>query len=96
MTGSRAHTGRARIAGHVVAGLGTALLVATLPFYLAAGLMAPLWAVLVLLLVWLALFTMAIRWFRPHPWWVPGLPLAAITVWLLVMYAGERFLGWTA
>lgn len=84
------------ILGYVVAGLGVALLVAALPFYLASGLMAPLWAIGVLLLIWVVLFALACRWFRRHPYRVIILPVVAAAVWFGGMTAGELLLDWTA
>ena len=80
---------------YVVAGLGVLLLVGMLPFFLASGLMAPMWAVVGLLLVWLVLITMAVRWFRSRPYVVLALPFVAAAVWFGAMYAGEAFLGWS-
>jgi hypothetical protein len=85
-----------RILGYVVPALGILLLVAILPFYLASGLSAPLWAILMLLLIWGVLFTLAIKWFRPRPFVVLILPFVAAAIWFAVMTAGEAFLGWTA
>ena len=65
------------------------------PFYAASGLMAPLWAIVVLLLVWLGLFVLAIYWFRAHPMRVLALPVVAVVIWFATMYAGEQYLGWT-
>ena len=81
---------------YVVAGLGVLLMIGTLPFFLASGLMAPMWAVIALLLVWLVLITLAVRWFRTRPYVVLGLPFLAAAVWFAAMYAGEAFLGWSA
>ena len=85
-----------RAVGYVVAALGMLLLLAVLPFYLASGLMAPMWAVVVLLSVWVVLFVLAIKWFGRHPYRVLSLPFAAVAIWFPAMYAGDTFLGWTA
>jgi len=90
-----AHSGN-RVVGYVVAAVGVVLLLALLPFYLSSGLVAPLWAIGLLLLVWIALFVLAVRWFRARPWWVLVLPFVAAAVWFGTLSAGERFLGWTA
>lgn len=87
---------RNRILGYVVAGLGTVLLVVLLPFYLASGLMAPAWAIIVLLFIWVGLFVLALRWFRQHPFRVIALPVLAAALWFGTLYAGEALLGWTA
>jgi hypothetical protein len=84
---------RLRIVGAVVAMLGLLVLA---PFFLASGLMAPLWAVVGLVGVWLALFVVGCVWFRRRPAWLVLLPLLAVLVWWGAMTAGEAWLGWTA
>lgn len=90
------HDSSNKVLGRVVAGLGLALLLAVLPFYLASGLTAPPWAVFVLLLVWIGLFLLGIRWSRERPYRVVSLPVLAIGIWFGAMTAGEQLLGWTA
>ena len=82
-----------RTLGAVVAVLG---LLALGPFFLAAGLAAPLWAVLMLIAIWVALLVVAVVWFRRRPWWLVLLPVAAALIWAGTMSAGEAWLGWTA
>lgn len=83
-------------AGYVAAGLGMVLLLGAFPFFLSAGLVAPVWAVVVLDACWLALFALGLWWFRVHPYRVLVLPLVAAALWLTAMAAGETVLGWTA
>ena len=64
--------------------------------YAASGLVAPYWAVIVLLVVWVALMALAIRWWTPHPRRVLVLPLVAAVVWFAAISAGGYFLDWTA
>ena len=76
--------------------LGLAALLGTLFFYVASGLLAPGWAVAVLLLIWLALLAVAVRLLylrRPLP--VLLTPVAAWLIWLGALTAGENWLGWT-
>lgn len=80
----------------VVATVGVLGLLATLPFYLASGLVAPLWAIVVLWLIWLSLGLVALQWFTRRPWVVLVLPLVAFGIWWLVITLGEQALGWTA
>jgi hypothetical protein len=64
--------------------------------YAASGLLAPWWGVALLLLVWVALFVVATRWWTPHPKRTLLLPLIAIVVWFGVLFAGEALFSWTA
>ena len=64
--------------------------------YAASGLVAPPWGVAVLLLVWLALFVLAVRWWTPHPRRLLLLPVVAVALWFGLLTAGDVFLGWTA
>lgn len=64
--------------------------------YAASGLLAPWYAVVVLLLVWLALFVVACRWFTRRPRLSVVLPVVAVAVWFSVLVLGEALLGWTA
>lgn len=81
---------------YVVAGLGMAGLAVIGFFYLASGLVAPLWAVVVLMVIWIGLVVVGIVWFRPHPLRVLVLPVAAAAIWWTVITLGDRLLGWTA
>ena len=65
-------------------------------FYLASGLVAPLWAVIALMAIWIGLVVIGIIWFRRHPLRVLALPVAAAAIWWTVITLGERLLGWTA
>ena len=81
---------------YVLAAIAILALLAQAPFYFAAGLVAPAWAVVLLVVVWLVLVGVAFAWFRRRPWWVVPLPVLAAAIWFGVMSAGEAFLGWTA
>ena len=64
--------------------------------YLAAGLVAPLWAVLLLWAAWLVLAYLLVRlWARRAPLALL-VPLAAVGLILGIVTAGEQLLGWTA
>jgi uncharacterized membrane protein (UPF0136 family) len=76
--------------------LGLAALLGTLVFYAASGLLAPAWAVVLLLVVWLGLLFVAIwllRSRRPVP--VLLTPIVAWLIWFGALTAGESWLGWT-
>ena len=81
---------------YVVAAVAVLALLAQAPFFFSAGLVAPAWAVVLLVLVWLALVVLAVVWFRRRPWWVVPLPVVAALVWFGSISAGEALLGWTA
>lgn len=64
--------------------------------YAASGLLAPWWAVALLLLVWAALLFVATAWWSLHPTWVPAIPVVAAVLWFVVMIAGGAWWGWSA
>jgi hypothetical protein len=55
---------------------------------------APWWVTALLLLLWLMLFAVAMRWFVPYPRRVPWLPVLGFAVWLPTIVLGTRSLGW--
>ena len=65
-------------------------------FYLSSGLVAPAWAIAVLLLWWVLLAVLLSRLALRGSWWTPAVPVVAFASWWLVLTLGERFLGWTA
>jgi hypothetical protein len=64
--------------------------------YAASGLLAPAWAVVVLLVLWALLLLVALAWWSLHPRWVPAIPVVGAVVWFAAMTAGGAWLGWTA
>lgn len=76
--------------------MGIAAHLLLLPWYAASGLVAPGWAVAVLLAVWVALLAMAIHQWKARPYVVAAIPITAVVVWLAVVSAGGAWLGWTA
>jgi hypothetical protein len=83
-------------AKYAAAALALAAMLAIAPFFLAAGLMAPRWAVGIFIAVWLVLFGLGCYWIRRKPLWVVPLPFIAAAIWLGCMSAGGAWLGWTA
>ena len=83
-------------AKYAAAVLALAAMLALAPFFLAAGLMAPGWAVGIFITVWLVLFVVGCYWFKRKPLWVVPLPFIAAAIWLGGMSAGGAWLGWTA
>ena len=81
----------------VLGWLGLAAFLATFVFYVASGLVAPVWAIALLMVVWLALLVWTISLLRARrPLYVLLAPVIAWLVWFGVLTAGERWLGWTA
>ena len=64
--------------------------------YAASGLVAPWWAVVLLMLVWVGFFVVACRWWTPYPTRVAFVPLVAAVVWFFSLLAGAAWLGWQA
>ncbi|HET9648041.1 MAG TPA: hypothetical protein VFP34_07395 [Microlunatus sp.] len=88
-------------AGRILSWVGgwlamTAMLVLA-PLFLASGLMAPAWGVVVIVGVWVALFVLGILLMvKRRPVWVVPIPIAAALLWWLLLSLGEHFLGWSA
>ena len=76
--------------------VGVAGMVAMFFPYAASGLVAPYWAVGVLLVVWLTLMVVTCRWFMPYPKRTLVMPVVAAAVWIGAISAGGAFLDWTA
>lgn len=84
-------------AGRVVSIVGLVLYLATGVFpYLASGLVAPLWGIVVLWIGWLVGLWLAIIMFRRRSPWTLAMPVLAIGYWWLIITLGERFFDWTA
>jgi len=64
--------------------------------YAVSGLVAPWYAVVLLLLFWFVLFVVACRWWTPHPKRMLWLPLVAVVVWFAVLTGGAALFDWTA
>jgi hypothetical protein len=74
------------IVGHVV----------VLYLYAISGLAVPVWALGVLLVIWVGLLLLAISLLRTRPAWTLLVPVGAVAIWLAVVSAGDAWLGWTA
>jgi hypothetical protein len=75
---------------------GLVLLLVPLYWFIASGLLAPLWAIIGLLVLWTAGLALALRYRRRRPWLVLALPFTLMIIWFVVITVGERLLGWTA
>jgi hypothetical protein len=65
-------------------------------WYAASGLVAPAWAVVGLLVIWVALLLVGLRLRTRRPWLMLLIPVAAVAIWVAVISAGDAFLDWTA
>ena len=74
------------IAAHLVVGY----------FYLAAGLVAPLYGIVVFWVLWAALLGLAIWLLRRHPLWILAVPIVAVAILFGGIALGESLLGWSA
>ena len=83
------------IAKYVLAGLALVAMLALAPFFIASGLMAPGWAVVTFIAIWLALFLLGCFWIRRKPLWVVPLPFLAAGIGFGGRSAGGAWLGWT-
>ena len=63
--------------------------------YFASGLLAPLWAVIVLNVIWLGHLVLGCMWFMKHPIRVLFLPVSLAVIWFGSLTLGEQLLGWT-
>jgi hypothetical protein len=65
-------------------------------FTLTSGLVAPLWAILVLAAVWFLAVAILVRLARTRPLLTPLVPILNAVVWFGTLTFGESVLGWTA
>lgn len=68
---------------------------AAVPF-LFSGLVAPLWGVAILWVIWIALLGVALRLRVAAPWWTLAVAPVAVVLLVLVVSLGDAVLGWTA
>ena len=85
---------RPSILGYVFGGLALAGLLAMSILFIATGLMAPLWAIVGFIAVWVILFVLGCLWIRRHPWRVVLLPAIAAAILFGGLRAGTTLLGW--
>lgn len=65
-------------------------------FYLPSGLVTPLYGLILLALIWLALFFVVLRWRPANAWLALLVPVGAAAIWFAVLMLGGEVLGWTA
>jgi hypothetical protein len=86
--------GRALGIGAVVVA-GLAQLVVLVPFTVASGLVAPLWAIVLLYGLWLAGAVLLVRLARRRPLVTPLVPVVNGALLWLAISGGQAWLGWT-
>jgi hypothetical protein len=65
-------------------------------FIVVSGLVAPLWAIIFMLAVWIAMGVAIVRMVRRGWWWTPVVPIVAMGFWFGFITLGEKLLGWQA
>jgi hypothetical protein len=65
-------------------------------FYLAGGLVIPMYVLLPLWVLWLVLATVLVRLALARSWWTPLVPVAAAALLVAVLVLGDQVLGWQA
>lgn len=73
---------------------GMVLMAAAFFLYAASGVVAPWWAVVVLLGVWIALFVLCCRWWSRHPKRLVPIAVGAMMLWFVVLVLGGAVLDW--
>ncbi len=75
--------------------VGMALMAGVFFLYGASALVAPWWAVTLLMLVWVALLVLCLDWWTRHPTWLTWVAIGATLLWFAVLVAGGAWLGWS-
>lgn len=87
------------VTGRPVSGwafVGLILMAASFFLYGASALVAPWWAVAVLMLVWVAQLVLCLSWFERRPTWLPAVGVFSVVLWFLALVGGAVFLDWSA
>lgn len=75
---------------------GMVLMAASFFLYAASGLIAPWWAVVVLILGWLFQLVLCFAWWTPHPKRLPVVGVVSMVVWFFSLVGGAMAFGWSA
>ncbi|WP_232679312.1 hypothetical protein [Nocardioides sp. R-C-SC26] len=76
--------------------VGMVLMASAFFLYAASGLVAPAWAVVALMVVWVALFALCCLWWTPHPRRLVWVAVGSMLFWFVSLNAGAYFLDWQA
>jgi hypothetical protein len=82
--------------GQVAWWIGLVAHLAAVVWYGASGLVAPAWAVAVLLVIWAVLLAVGLGLRKRQPYWMLLIPVLDAVIWFAGISAGEKFLHWTA
>jgi hypothetical protein len=74
--------------------VGLILMASSFFLYGASALVAPWWAVVVLMVLWATQLLLCLSWFERRPTWLPAVGLVSIVVWFLALVGGAALLGW--
>lgn len=92
---SSPHPDRLPDARHLVGSfIGMTGMAIVLYVVVASGIFAPVWAIALMVVVWVVMFVVAARWFMTHPWRVAAIPVLTLGLWIGAVAAGGAFLGW--
>ncbi len=76
--------------------VGLVLIVSSFFLYAASGLLAPWWAVVVLMLTWVAMLVLCFVWWNTYPKRTVALGVVSFVWWFAAVTAGGLLLGWNA
>ena len=76
--------------------VGAAGMLVALWFYGFVGLVAPWWAVPLMILLWVVLSVIARQNAATRPGVTLVMPVVALALWFAIVFAGGAWFGWTA
>ncbi len=76
--------------------LGMILTVSSFFLYAASGLIAPWWAIAVMLASWLVLFILSCAWWSKHPKRLVWIGVLSYPLWFCMLVGGALAFGWKA
>jgi hypothetical protein len=76
--------------------LGFVVHLLILPWFASSGLVAPGWAVALLLAVWVVLLLVGLRLRTTAPLLMLAIPMLDVAIWFGLISAGDVMFGWTA
>ena len=74
--------------------IGMVLIVSSFFLYAASGVIAPGWAVVVLVAVWLTMFVLCCAWWSAHPKRLVVVGAVSYPLWFCLVVGGAVAFGW--